>query len=92
MATNPIGEVSERILHYALHDTRDLRNKYLRVTGSPWGVAGKLPRDFMVKALVRHELGDAVVDEYLNYANIWREMEQKAVQQWVDSLESEQDK
>jgi hypothetical protein len=84
-------DVSQRMLHYSLHDTRDLRNKYLRITHSSFGVAGKLPRDFMVKALVKDELGDKVVDEYIALSDVWRENERLAVEQWLENLQAEED-
>jgi len=77
------SDVSQRIFYYTQHDTRDLRNKYLRMTHTPFGVVGKLPKDFIINALVRSELGDDIVDEYQAMAKVWRDNEQQAVKQWL---------
>jgi len=89
VADRSLREVSERAFYYTQHNLRELRYHYCKARNASFARVAKLPRDFIVRHLLIRDFGEKLVNEYEQQAEIWREEERQAVQQWTENIESE---
>jgi len=66
-------DVSNRLFLYSQYTMDELRSKYVKLTEAP--ITGKSSKDFICTAIVRAELGDNLVDEYIHSCECRREEE-----------------
>ena len=78
-------DVSQRLFQYSLLDHQLVRSRYFKMTNLT--AVASVSKQHMVEALVREELGNNIVDKYLNDSKRQIEIDREETELWMDERE-----